>query len=158
MDFSWSHPIPPRGDQRRDPAACGRPARLAKKKHQGLLGVTGSGKTFTRRRLPSDSIVRRWCSRTNRRCGAPAYTEFRRSFLKCGRVLGQLLRITIKPEAYIARLPNLHRKGIHDQRRDRSLRLSASGSYFERRDVVIVASGVLHLRFGITEKPITACC
>jgi excinuclease ABC subunit B len=107
--------------------------------HACLLGVTGSGKTFTvathRPAQPPDAghLPQQDARRPALRRVSRALSPQRR------RVLRQLLRLlparSVHPPAR-----HLHRKGRLAQRRSRSPAAAATSSLVSRRDVIIVAS------------------
>ena len=115
MDFKLHSRYQPRGDQ---PAAIEQLMRGldAGEKHQVLLGVTGSGKTFTMakviERLNRPALV----LAHNKTLAAQLYHEFK-SFLsreRCG-IFRQLLRF-LPAGSVRSRRGHLHRKRIDDQR------------------------------------------
>jgi excinuclease ABC subunit B len=109
-------------------------------KHQVLLGVTGSGKTFTMakviERLNRPTIV----LAHNKTLAAQLYHEFRGFFPQNAVEYFVSYYDYYQPEAYIASTDTyIEKESTINDEIDR-LRLSATRSLFERRDVVIVAS------------------
>ena len=108
--------------------------------HQVLLGVTGSGKTFTmaqciaRVKRPTLVMVH------NKTLAAQLYQEFKRFFPYNAVEYFVSYYDYYQPEAYIPSTDSYIEKEatINDQI-DR-MRLSATRSLFERRDVIIVSS------------------
>ena len=129
----------PKGDQPR--AIEVQAAGLARgDRHQVLLGVTGSGKTFTMAsvlaRLNRPSLV----LAHNKTLAAQLYQEFRSFFP--GNAVEYFVSYYdyYQPEAYVPQSDTfIDKEATINDEIDR-MRLSATRSLFERRDVVIVAS------------------
>jgi len=109
-------------------------------KHQVLLGVTGSGKTFTmaqtiaRVNRPTLVMVH------NKTLAAQLYQEFRRFFPDNAVEYFVSYYDYYQPEAYVPATDSyIEKEATINDEIDR-MRLSATRSLFERRDVVIVAS------------------
>jgi len=107
---------------------------------QVLLGVTGSGKTFTmaqvlaRLNRPALVMVH------NKTLAAQLYQEFKRFFPTNAVEFFVSYYDYYQPEAYMAATDSyIEKEAIINEELDR-LRLSATRSLFERRDVVIVSS------------------
>ena len=67
---------------------------VAGKKFQTLMGVTGSGKTFTMAQCCQRINGRRWSSSHNKTLAAQLYEEFKELFpQQCGGIFRQLLRL-----------------------------------------------------------------
>src|SRR6059058_281174 len=108
--------------------------------HQVLLGVTGSGKTFTmaqtiaRVNRPTLVMVH------NKTLAAQLYQEFRRFFPENAVEYFVSYYDYYQPEAYVPSTDSyIEKEATINDEIDR-MRLSATRSLFERRDVVIVAS------------------
>src|SRR5438067_7193842 len=139
MDFKLVSSYSPRGDQASaiDQLAYGL---LDGEKHQVLLGVTGSGKTFTMakviERLNRSTLV----LAHNKTLAAQLYHEFRGFFPQNAVEYFVSYYDYYQPEAYIAATDTyIEKESTINDEIDR-LRLSATRSLFERRDVVIIAS------------------
>src|SRR6266403_1756537 len=139
MDFRLVSSYSPRGDQA---TAIEQLVRGLKdgEKHQVLLGVTGSGKTFTMAkvidRLKRPTLV----LAHNKTLAAQLYHEFRGFFPENAVEYFVSYYDYYQPEAYIASTDTyIEKESTINDEIDR-LRLSATRSLFERRDVVIVAS------------------
>jgi excinuclease UvrABC helicase subunit UvrB len=139
VSFQLVSDYPPQGDQ---PQAIDTLVRSiqAGNRYQTLLGVTGSGKTFTMAnivaRLDRPTLV----ISHNKTLAAQLYSEFKAFFPnKRRRVFRQLLRLLPTPGLHPADR-HLHREGQLDQRRDRTPGISATSSLISRRDVLVVAS------------------
>ena len=110
------------------------------KKHQTLLGVTGSGKTFT-----MANIIARYSRPTlvispNKTLAAQLYAEFRDFFPENSVEYFVSYYDFYQPEAYIPRTDTYIAKDADINEEIDKLRHAATRSLFERRDVIIVAS------------------
>ena len=129
----------PRGDQ---PEAIRRlTAGLREtRKHQVLLGVTGSGKTFTMAKVIEEVGRPTLVLSHNKTLAAQLYQEFRRFFPDNAVEYFVSYYDYYQPEAYIPQSDTyIEKEATINDEIDR-LRHSATRSLFERRDVVIVAS------------------
>jgi excinuclease ABC subunit B len=129
----------PRGDQ---PAAIGELAAGLERgdKHQVLLGVTGSGKTFTIASAISRINRPALVLAHNKTLAAQLYQEFKGFFPRNAVEYFVSYYDYYQPEAYVPQSDTyIDKEAIINDEIDR-LRLSATRSLFERRDVVIVAS------------------
>src|SRR6187397_2116028 len=109
-------------------------------RHQVLLGVTGSGKTFTmaqtiaRVNRPTLVMVH------NKTLAAQLFQEFRRFFPENAVEYFVSYYDYYQPEAYVPATDSyIEKEATINDEIDR-MRLSATRSLFERRDVIIVAS------------------
>ena len=139
MDFRLVSTYSPRGDQATAIEELTKGLGRAEK-HQVLLGVTGSGKTFTMAkvidRLNRPTLV----LAHNKTLAAQLYHEFRGFFPENAVEYFVSYYDYYQPEAYIASTDTyIEKESTINDEIDR-LRLSATRSLFERRDVVIVAS------------------
>ncbi|MFC1958525.1 excinuclease ABC subunit UvrB [Chloroflexota bacterium] len=109
-------------------------------KHQTLLGVTGSGKTFTManviERVQKPTLV----ISHNKTLAAQLYQEFREFFPNNAVEYFVSYYDYYQPEAYIPRTDLYIEKDADINDEIDKLRHAATRSLFERRDVVIVAS------------------
>ncbi len=137
--FQLFQPYPPAGDQ---PAAIdqlveGIQDGLA---WQTLLGVTGSGKTFTMAnviaRLGRPAIV----FAPNKTLAAQLYSEFREFFPKNAVEYFVSYYDYYQPEAYVAQRDLFIEKDSAINEHIEQMRLSATKSVLERRDTIVVAS------------------
>ncbi len=137
--FHLYQPYPPAGDQ---PAAIvqlvdGIEAGLS---YQTLLGVTGSGKTFTMAnviaRLGRPAIV----FAPNKTLAAQLYSEFREFFPRNAVEYFVSYYDYYQPEAYVPQRDLFIEKDSSINEHIEQMRLSATKSLMERRDVVIVAT------------------
>jgi excinuclease ABC subunit B len=139
MPFHLDVPYSPRGDQK---TAIGELFRgvLDGEKHQVLLGVTGSGKTFTMASVIEKSGRPALVLAHNKTLAAQLYHEFKSFFP--GNAVEYFVSYYdyYQPEAYIPSSDvYIEKEATINDELDR-LRLSATKSLFERRDCVIVAS------------------
>ncbi|KPK96642.1 MAG: excinuclease ABC subunit B [Omnitrophica WOR_2 bacterium SM23_72] len=113
---------------------------LSEKKHQTLLGVTGSGKTFTlanviaRLNLPTLVISH------NKTLAAQLYSEFKEFFPHNAVEYFVSYYDYYQPEAYVPSTDTYIEKDASINDRLDRLRLSATTSLMSRQDVLIVAS------------------
>ena len=137
--FQLWQPYPPAGDQ---PTAI---AQLVEGVRDGevfqtLLGVTGSGKTFTMAnviaRLGRPAIV----FAPNKTLAAQLYSEFREFFPKNAVEYFVSYYDYYQPEAYVPQRDLFIEKDSAINDHIEQMRLSATKSVLERRDVVIVAT------------------
>src|SRR5712691_6583465 len=137
--FKLTTEFQPKGDQ---PEAIRKLAKgvVAGKKHQVLLGVTGSGKTFTMAKV-IESIARPTLVLShNKTLAAQLYQEFRRFFPENAVEYFVSYYDYYQPEAYVPATDSyIEKEATINDEIDR-MRLSATRSLFERRDVIIVAS------------------
>jgi excinuclease ABC subunit B len=107
---------------------------------QVLLGVTGSGKTFTMAQAIAQVNRPALVMVHNKTLAAQLYQEFRRFFPQNAVEFFVSYYDYYQPEAYMPASDSyIEKEAIVNEEIDR-LRLSATRSLFERRDVVIVAS------------------
>jgi excinuclease ABC subunit B len=139
MDFRLVSSYFPRGDQATAIDQLARGLREGEK-HQVLLGVTGSGKTFTMAKVIESLNRPTLVLAHNKTLAAQLYHEFRSFFPENAVEYFVSYYDYYQPEAYIAATDTyIEKESTINDEIDR-LRLSATRSLFERRDVVIVAS------------------
>src|SRR5438309_632550 len=139
MDFQLVTSYKPRGDQPRaiDELVSGL---AAGEKHQVLLGVTGSGKTFTMAKVIEHSNRPALILAHNKTLAAQLYHEFKQFFP--GNAVEYFVSYYdyYQPEAYIpAGDLYIEKEATINEELDK-LRLSDTRSLFERRDAIIVSS------------------
>ena len=88
-------------------------------KHQTLLGVTGSGKTFTMAKVIERVQRPTLVLAHNKTLAAQLYSEFKEFFPHNAVEYFVSYYDYYQPEAYIAAHRHLHREGRRDQRGDR---------------------------------------
>jgi excinuclease ABC subunit B len=129
----------PRGDQ---PDAIDQLSRgiEAGEKHQVLLGVTGSGKTFTAAKVIEQANRPVLVLAHNKTLAAQLYSEFKGFFPQNAVEYFVSYYDFYQPEAYIpASDTYIEKESTINDELDK-LRMSATRSLFERRDVIVVAS------------------
>src|SRR6187397_2503793 len=108
--------------------------------HQVLLGVTGSGKTFTMAQVVATVNRPTLVMAHNKTLAAQLYQEFRRFFPENAVEYFVSYYDYYQPEAYVPATDSyIEKEATINDEIDR-MRLSATRSLFERRDVIIVAS------------------
>ncbi len=139
MDFQLVTPYKPRGDQPRaieelvDGLAAG-------EKSQVLLGVTGSGKTFTMAKVIERSNRPALILAHNKTLAAQLYHEFKQFFPNNAVEYFVSYYDYYQPEAYNPSADlYIEKEATINEELDK-LRLSATRSLFERRDSIIVSS------------------
>src|SRR6187455_3251394 len=139
MDFTLVSPYTPRGDQA---TAIEQLVDGLKEgeKHQVLLGVTGSGKTFTMAKIVERLNRPTLVLAHNKTLAAQLYQEFKTFFPNNAVEYFVSYYDYYQPEAYVPQSDTyIDKEAIINDEIDR-MRLSATRSLFERRDVIIVAS------------------
>jgi len=137
--FELFLPYPPAGDQ---PTAIDKLVEGVRdgEVYQTLLGVTGSGKTFTMAnviaRLGRPAIV----FAPNKTLAAQLYSEFREFFPKNAIEYFVSYYDYYQPEAYVPQRDLFIEKDSSINEHIEQMRLSATKSVLERRDTVIVAT------------------
>ena len=139
MDFQLVSDYTPRGDQGRaiEEILSGL---AAGEQHQTLLGVTGSGKTFTMAKVIEEMNRPALILAHNKTLAAQLFHEFKQFFPSNAVEYFVSYYDYYQPEAYI---PSgdlyIEKEATINEELDK-LRLSATRSLFERRDAIIVAS------------------
>jgi excinuclease ABC subunit B len=137
--FQLFQPYPPAGDQ---PTAI---AQLVEGLNDGLtyqtlLGVTGSGKTFTMANVIAQLGRPAIIFAHNKTLAAQLYSEFREFFPKNAVEYFVSYYDYYQPEAYVPQRDLFIEKDSSINEHIEQMRLSATKSLLERRDVIIVAS------------------
>jgi excinuclease ABC subunit B len=137
--FQLFQPYPPAGDQ---PTAI---AQLVEGINDGLtyqtlLGVTGSGKTFTMANVIAQLGRPAIIFAHNKTLAAQLYSEFREFFPKNAVEYFVSYYDYYQPEAYVPQRDLFIEKDSSINEHIEQMRLSATKSLLERRDVIIVAS------------------
>src|SRR5690242_10358270 len=139
MNFKLRSNYQPRGDQ---PTAIDQLNRgvEAGDKHQVLLGVTGSGKTFSMAKLIEACNRPSLVLAHNKTLAAQLYHEFKSFFPENAVEYFVSYYDFYQPEAYVPSADvYIDKEATINDELDK-LRMSATRSLFERRDVIIVAS------------------
>jgi excinuclease ABC subunit B len=140
MKFDIERPYPPAGDQ---PSAI---AELVKgiregEPHQTLLGVTGSGKTFTMANVIQEVQMPTLVLTHNKTLVAQLYGEFRQFFPRNAVEYFVSYYDYYQPEAYIPTSDTYIEKDLSINEELEKLRLRATSSLLSgRRDIIVVAS------------------
>lgn len=129
----------PSEDQRRAIAALAEGVRRGER-NQVLLGVTGSGKTFTMARLIAELNRPTLVLSHNKTLAAQLYQEFRRFFPRNAVEYFVSYYDYYQPEAYIASTDTYIEKEATINDEIDKLRHAATRALFERRDCIIVSS------------------
>src|SRR6478672_4592409 len=139
MPFQLHRPYPPRGDQPQAIASLLEGLRGGER-YQTLLGVTGSGKTYS-----VANVIAEWNRPTlvishNKTLAAQLYGEFRQFFPDSG--VGYFISYYdyYQPEAYVPSTNTYIAKDASINDDIDRLRLQATSMLLEREDVIIVAS------------------
>jgi excinuclease ABC subunit B len=137
--FKLEAPFAPAGDQ---PAAIAKLTEglLAGAKHQTLLGVTGSGKTFTVANVIKNVNRPTLVISHNKTLAAQLYAEFKGFFPHNAVEYFVSYFDYYQPEAYIPRTDTFIEKDSSVNEAIERMRLSTMNALFTRRDVVVVAS------------------
>ncbi len=168
MSFKLVSPFQPQGDQ---PEAIRQLVESVQRgdPHQILLGVTGSGKTFSVAKVIEQVDRPTLVLSHNKILAAQLYQEFKNFFPENRVEYFVSYYDYYQPEAYIPQTDLYIEKEMTKNDEIDKLRLSATKALFERRDVIIVASvsciygiGEPSLYYGMllffergTEKPMT---
>src|ERR1700752_1233044 len=139
VSFKLASDYEPCGDQPQAIAELSRGI-AAGEKHQVLLGVTGSGKTFTMAKLIAEANRPTIVLAHNKTLAAQLFNEFRSFFPQNAVEYFVSYYDYYQPEAYLPSSDTyIEKESTINDELDK-LRMSATRSLFERRDVVIVAS------------------
>jgi excinuclease ABC subunit B len=147
--FEIASPYQPAGDQ---PQAIAKLSEgiLSGVKHQTLLGVTGSGKTFTIANVIKNVNKPTLVISHNKTLAAQLYAEFKGFFPNNAVEYFVSYFDYYQPEAYIPRTDTFIEKDSSVNEEIERLRLSTMSSLFSRKDVVVVAS--VSCIYGIGSK------
>ena len=139
MSFKLHSPYPPLGDQ---PQAIEKLLKRLRtgEKHSTLLGVTGSGKTFTMANVIAALDRPTLILSHNKTLAAQLYSEFKQFFPENAVEYFVSYFDYYQPEAYIPRSDTYIEKDSSVNEEIERLRLSASAALLTRRDVLVVAS------------------
>ncbi len=139
MDFELVSDYEPRGDQGRAISELVEGAQSGEE-HQVLLGVTGSGKTFTMAKVIAELDRPALILAHNKTLAAQLFHEFKQFFPKNAVEYFVSYYDYYQPEAYIpAGDLYIEKESTVNEELDK-LRLAATRSLFERRDTIIVSS------------------
>lgn len=138
-NFDLQSEYSPQGDQ---PQAIAKLVKSVKagNRHQTLLGVTGSGKTFTMANVIAQIGKPTLVMSHNKTLAAQLYSEFKNFFPNNAVEYFVSYFDYYQPEAYIPRTDTYIEKDSSINEEIERLRLSAMSSLLTRRDVLVVAS------------------
>ncbi|MDR2898721.1 MAG: excinuclease ABC subunit UvrB, partial [Clostridiales bacterium] len=139
MDFQVVSPFKPTGDQPQAIKALA-DGFLDGNKFETLLGVTGSGKTFTMANIIEKLKVPTLIIAHNKTLAGQLYNEFKEFFPNNAVEYFVSYYDYYQPEAYVPSSDTYIEKDSSINDEIDKLRHSATASLFERRDVVIIAS------------------
>jgi excinuclease ABC subunit B len=139
MPFQLKSEFKPTGDQ---PKAIDKLTQglMGGKKHQTLLGVTGSGKTFTMANVIQQVQKPTLIMAPNKTLAAQLCSEFKEFFPDNAVEYFVSYYDYYQPEAYIPQTDTYIEKDSAVNEEIDKLRHSATAALFERKDVIIVAS------------------
>src|SRR5499425_2890040 len=149
MDFKLVSDYKPQGDQGAAIKSLVRGV-FDREQHQVLLGVTGSGKTYTMAKVIEQCNRPAIVMAHNKTLAAQLYHEFKGFFPHNAVEYFVSYYDYYQPEAYIPRTDTFIEKDSSVNDEIERLRLSTMSSLFSRKDVVVVAS--VSCIYGIGSK------
>jgi len=147
MPFQLESNYKPKGDQGQAIAKLTKSLQVGNR-HQTLLGVTGSGKTFTVANVIREIDRPTLVISHNKTLAAQLYSEFKQFFPRNAVEYFVSYFDYYQPEAYIPRSDTYIEKDSSINEEIERLRLSATSALLSRRDVIVVAS--VSCIYGIT--------
>ena len=147
MPFQLESNYKPRGDQGQAIAKLLKSVE-AGNRHQTLLGVTGSGKTFSIANVIQELDRPTLVISHNKTLAAQLYSEFKQFFPRNAVEYFVSYFDYYQPEAYIPRSDTYIEKDSSINEEIERLRLAATSALLSRRDVIVVAS--VSCIYGIT--------
>jgi len=147
MSFQLESTYTPRGDQGQAIAKLIKSVE-AGNRHQTLLGVTGSGKTFTIANVIREVDRPTLVISHNKTLAAQLYSEFKQFFPRNAVEYFVSYFDYYQPEAYIPRSDTYIEKDSSINEEIERLRLAATSALLSRRDTIVVAS--VSCIYGIT--------
>jgi excinuclease ABC subunit B len=147
VPFQLESNFKPRGDQGQAIAKLLKSVE-AGNRHQTLLGVTGSGKTFTVANVIQELNRPTLVISHNKTLAAQLYSEFKQFFPRNAVEYFVSYFDYYQPEAYIPRSDTYIEKDSSINEEIERLRLSTASALLSRRDVIVVAS--VSCIYGIT--------
>ncbi len=139
MPFDLRSDYQPQGDQAQAIEKLTRSIRTGNR-HQTLLGVTGSGKTFTAANIIRNLDRPVLIMSHNKTLAAQLYSEFKQFFPNNAVEYFVSYFDYYQPEAYIPRSDTYIEKDSSINEEIERLRLSTTSSLLTRRDVIVVSS------------------
>jgi len=137
--FKLNSHYQPQGDQAQAIAKLVKSIQ-AGNRHQTLLGVTGSGKTFTMANVIAQTGKPTLIMSHNKTLAAQLYSEFKNFFPENSVEYFVSYFDYYQPEAYIPRTDTYIEKDSSINEEIERLRLSSMGALLTRKDVIVVAS------------------
>src|SRR5216117_3907889 len=147
MSFRLESNYKPRGDQGQAIAKLLKSVE-AGNRHQTLLGVTGSGKTFTIANVIQEFDRPTLVISHNKTLAAQLYSEFKQFFPRNAVEYFVSYFDYYQPEAYIPRSDTYIEKDSSINEEIERLRLAATSALLSRRDTIVVAS--VSCIYGVT--------
>src|SRR3979411_326237 len=147
MPFQLESNYKPRGDQAQAIAKLIRSVEVGNR-HQTLLGVTGSGKTFSVANVIREVQRPTLVISHNKTLAAQLYSEFKQFFPRSAVEYFVSYFDYYQPEAYIPRSDTYIEKDSSINEEIERLRLSATSALLSRRDTIVVAS--VSCIYGVT--------
>ncbi|MBA3273246.1 MAG: excinuclease ABC subunit UvrB, partial [Chthoniobacterales bacterium] len=147
MPFELESNYKPRGDQGQAIAKLLKSIETGNR-HQTLLGVTGSGKTFTMANVIKELDRPALIISHNKTLAAQLYSEFKQFFPRNAVEYFVSYFDYYQPEAYIPRSDTYIEKDSSINEEIERLRLSATSALLSRRDTIVVAS--VSCIYGVT--------
>src|SRR5438270_223286 len=151
MPFQLESNYRPRGDQRQAIAKLLKSVEGGNR-HQTLLGVTGSGKTFTIANVIQNLDRPTLVISHNKTLAAQLYSEFKQFFPRNAVEYFVSYFDYYQPEAYIPRSDTYIEKDSSINEEIERLRLAATSALLSRRDTIVVAS--VSCIYGITLREV----
>ncbi len=139
MPFQLASDYEPQGDQAQAIAKLTQSI-ASGNRHQTLLGVTGSGKTFTAANILRNIDRPTLVMSHNKTLAAQLYSEFKQFFPDNAVEYFVSYFDYYQPEAYIPRSDTYIEKDSSINEEIERLRLSTTSSLLTRRDVIVIAS------------------
>ena len=139
MQFQLANPFAPSGDQPQAIAALADGLESGRR-HQVLMGVTGSGKTFTMANVIQHVQKPTLVISHNKTLAAQLYSEFKEFFPRNAVHYFVSYYDYYQPEAYIPQRDIYIEKDASINSEIDRLRLATTSSLVSRRDVIVVAS------------------
>jgi excinuclease ABC subunit B len=139
MPFHLASDYQPQGDQAQAIAKLTQSI-ASGNRHQTLLGVTGSGKTFTAANIIRNIDRPTLVMSHNKTLAAQLYSEFKQFFPNNAVEYFVSYFDYYQPEAYIPRSDTYIEKDSSINEEIERLRLSTTSSLLTRRDVIVIAS------------------
>src|SRR5258706_5124253 len=147
MSFQLQSNYKPRGDQEQAIAKLVKSVEGGNR-HQTLMGVTGSGKTFTMANVIQQLDRPTLVISPNKTLAAQLYSEFNQFFPQNAVEYFVSYFDYYQPEAYIPRSDTYIEKDSSINEEIERLRLSATSALLSRRDTIVVAS--VSCIYGVT--------